>query len=77
MKTFKKYVVERSMTSRQKVTQMRGYWNDLDHMASDERKKKSLEMRFKIKNIKLDRKGKIISFEEDIEEFQEKKDENI
>ena len=58
-------VDERVMDSKQKVTQMRHYWDDLDRGASDERKKKSLEIRFKIKNIKLDRRGKIISFEED------------
>ncbi|SVE38900.1 uncharacterized protein METZ01_LOCUS491754, partial [marine metagenome] len=28
------------MNSRQKVTQMQHYWDDLDHMASDDRKKK-------------------------------------
>ena len=64
MKTFKEY----AMTSRQQITQMRGYWKDLDHMASDERKKKSLEMRFKIRNIKLDprNKRKILSFDEEV-----------
>jgi len=66
---------ERVMTSRQKVTQMQHYWDNLDHMASDERKKKSLEMRFKIKNIKLDprKRDKILSFEEDIEEARDYK----
>ena len=66
---------ERMMTSRQKVVQMQHYWDNLDHMASDERKKKNLEMRFRIKNIKLDprKKGKIISFEEDIEEARDYK----
>ena len=61
-----KPVDERSMTQMQKVTQMQHYWDNLDHMASDERKKKSLEMRFKIRNIKLDprKKGKILSFDE-------------
>ena len=69
LQTFAKIVAEydpvdeRVMDSKQKINQMRGYWNDLDHMASDERKKKSLEIRFKIKNIKLDRRGNIISFE--------------
>jgi hypothetical protein len=57
--------INAKMDRKQKVDQMRGYWNDLDHMASDKRKKKSLEIRFKIKNIKLDRRGNIISFEED------------
>jgi len=66
MKTFKKYVDERTMTSRQKLVQMQHYWDNLDHMASDERKKKNLESRFKIRNIKLDpKKGKILSFDED------------
>ena len=65
MKTFKKYIGERSMTSRQKLVQMQHYWNDLDHLASDETKKKSMETRFGLKNIKLDKKGgKLISFEE-------------
>ena len=32
-------------------------------MASDERKKKNMETRFGIKNIKLDKKGNILSFE--------------
>ena len=62
----KKKVSERTMTQPQKVAQMQHYWDNLDHMASDERKKKSLEMRFKIRNIKLDprKKGKILSFDE-------------
>ena len=62
----KKKVSERTMTQPQKIAQMQHYWDNLDHMASDERKKKSLEMRFKIRNIKLDprKKGKILSFDE-------------
>ena len=56
-------VDERVMSSPQKVTQMNNYWKDLDHMASDERKKKNMETRFGIKNIKLDKKGNILSFE--------------
>ena len=56
-------VDERVMSTPQKVTQMNNYWKDLDHMASDERKKKNMETRFGIKNIKLDKKGKILSFE--------------
>ena len=56
-------VDERVMSTPQKVTQMNNYWKDLDHMASDERKKKSMETRFGIKNIKLYQKGKILSFE--------------
>tara|TARA_B100000809_G_C14809615_1_gene413319 strand:+ start:181 stop:612 length:432 start_codon:yes stop_codon:yes gene_type:complete len=46
-----------------KVTQMNNYWKDLDHMANDERKKKSMKTRFGIKNIKLDKRGNIIYFE--------------
>ena len=56
-------VDERMLSTPQKVTQMNNYWKDLDHMASDERKKKNMETRFGIKNIKLDKKGKILSFE--------------
>jgi hypothetical protein len=52
------------MTSKQAVTQMNHYWKDLDHIASDDRKKKSMESRFGIKNIKLDTRGNIISFDE-------------
>jgi len=76
MKTFKKFIKERSMTSRQKLVQMQHYWDDLDHMASDETKKKSMETRFGLKNIKLDKKGgKLIDFDEDIEEDRDYKDE--
>ena len=76
MKTFKKYVVERSMTSRQKLVQMQHYWDDLDHLASDETKKKNMKSRFGLKNIKLDKKGgKLIDFDEDIEEDRDYKDE--
>ena len=53
----KKKVSERVMTSSQQVTQMNHYWKDLDHLASDEVKKKSMDMRFGIKDIKLDRNG--------------------
>ena len=63
---FKKFIKERSMTSKQKLVQMQHYWDDLDHMASDETKKKSMETRFGLKNIKLDKKGgKLIDFDED------------
>ena len=56
---------ERLMSGPQKVAQMQHYWDNLDHMASDERKKKNMQMRFGIKNIKLDNRGrKILSFEE-------------
>ena len=68
MKTFKEFFTldERSMSYRQKVVQMQHYWNNLDHMASDERKKKNMKMRFGIKNIKLDKKGgKLVSFDEE------------
>ena len=63
MKTFKKYVDERQMSTPQKVAQMQHYWDDLDHLASDDMKKKKMQMKFGIKNIKLDQKGKILSFE--------------
>ena len=66
MITFKKYVDERMMSTPQKVAQMQHYWDDLDHLATDDMKKKKMQMKFGIKNIKLDpRKGKILSFEED------------
>ena len=56
---------ERQLSTPQQVSQMQHYWDDLDHLASDELKKKKMEMKFGIKNIKLDsRKGKILSFEE-------------
>ena len=58
MKTFKEY----AMTSRQQITQMRDYWKDLDHMASDVVKKKSMDRKFGIRDIKLDKKGNIISY---------------
>ena len=74
MKTFKKYVDERMMSTPQKVTQMNNYWKDLDHMASDERKKKNMQTRFGIKNIKLDKNGNILSFES-VEEDRDYKDE--
>ena len=59
-------VDERMMSTPQKVAQMQHYWDDLDHLATDDMKKKKMQMKFGIKNIKLDpRKGKILSFEED------------
>jgi len=58
VKTFKEY----AMTSRQQITQMQRYWTDLSHLASDDAKKKSMDSRFGIRNIKLDKRGKIISF---------------
>ena len=58
----KKKISERLMTTKQAVDQMNHYWLDLDHLASDEVKKKSMDMRFGIKDIKLDRNGNIVSF---------------
>jgi len=58
VKTFKEY----AMTSRQQIAQMQNYWTDLDHSASDDTKKKSMDSRFGIRNIKLDKRGKIISY---------------
>ena len=55
---------ERTMTNIQKLVQIQHYWDDLDHMASDNTKKKSLQ-RLGYKNIKLDSRGKITSFDED------------
>ena len=56
-------VDERQLSTPQKVQQMNFYWKDLDHLASDELKKKKMAMKFGIENIKLDQKGKILSFE--------------
>ena len=62
MKTFKEY----AMTPRQQITQMQRYWGDLKAYGSqksvEDVKKKSLERNFGIRDIKLDKKGKIISF---------------
>ena len=58
----KEKISERVMTSSQAVGQMNHYWKDLDHLASDDTKKKSMDLRFGIKDIKLDRYGNIISF---------------
>ena len=57
-------VDERMMTNIQKLVQIQHYWDDLDHMASDDTKKKSLQ-RLGFKNIKLNSRGKITSFDED------------
>ena len=57
-------VDERMMTDKQALVQIQHYWDDLDHMASDDTKKKSLQ-RLGFKNIKLDSRGKITSFDED------------
>ena len=67
-------VDERQLSTPQKVQQMNFYWKDLDHLASDELKKKKMAMKFGIKNIKLDQKGKILSFES-VEEDRDYKDE--
>ena len=58
----KKKVSERTLTSKQAVGQMNHYWLDLSHLASDKVKKKSMDDRFGIKDIKLDRGGNIVSF---------------
>ena len=57
-------VSERLMSSPQKVAQMQHYWDNLWHMTPDKDKKKNLERRFGFKNIKVDNRGKILSFEE-------------
>jgi len=59
----KKKISERTLTSKQAITQMNNYWKDLHHaLNTDAEKKKSMDMRFGIKDIKLDRSGNIISF---------------
>ena len=60
----KKKVSERMMTSPQKIAQMQHYWDNLWHMTPDKDKKKNLERRFGIRNIKVDKRGKILSFEQ-------------
>ena len=57
-------VSERMLSTPQKVAQMQHYWDNLWHMTPDKDKKKNLERRFGIKNIKVDKRGKILSFEE-------------
>ena len=57
-------VSERMMTNPQKLTQMQYYWDKLWHLTPEKDKKKNLERRFGIKNIKVDKRGKILSFEE-------------
>jgi len=59
-----KKVSERLMSTKQQVTQMQHYWDAIWHMTPDKDKKKNLERRFGIKNIKVDKRGKILSFEE-------------
>ena len=64
MKTFKEFFTldERTMSSSQKLVQMQYYWGKLSHLASDETKKKNMNMRFGIFDIKLDG-NKIVSFD--------------
>ena len=54
------------MTSRQQIAQIQGYWGDLKAYGTqksvDDTKKKSMDSRFGIRNIKLDKRGKIISY---------------
>ena len=50
------------MSSRQQIQQIQRYWTDLSHLASDDAKKKSMDSRFGVRNIKLDKRGKIISY---------------
>ena len=51
------------MTTKQAVDQMNHYWKDLNHpMVTDVEKKKSMDRRFGIKDIKVDSRGNIISF---------------
>ena len=59
-----KKVTERSMSNPQKIAQMQYYWNKLWHLTPDKDKKKNLEKRFGIKNLKVDNRGNILSFEE-------------
>jgi len=68
MKTFTKFIKERTKTDSQKLVQIQHYWDGLDHMASDETKKKSLQ-RLGYKNIKLDSRGKITSIDEEKNEI--------
>ena len=49
-----KKVTERLMSNPQKIAQMQYYWNKLWHLTPDKDKKKNLEKRFGIKNLKVD-----------------------
>ena len=60
----KKKVSERLMPNPQKLAQMQHYWDNIWHLTPDKDKKKNLERRFGIRNIKVDNRGKILSFEE-------------
>ena len=59
-----KKVSERLMTNPPKLAQMQHYWVALWHLTPDKDKKKNLERRFGIRNIKVDNRGKILSFEQ-------------
>ena len=59
-----KKVSERLMTNPQKLAQMQHYWDNIWHLTPDKDKKKNLERRFGIRNIKVDKRGKILSFEQ-------------
>ena len=65
---------ERLMSTKQKLVQMQHYWDALWHLATVEVKKKSMFTRFGIRNIKLGKNGKIISFEEDVD-YEKRTDE--
>ena len=55
---------ERTMTGSQQVGQMNHYWKNMAHpMVSDKERKRSMDDRFGIRNIKLDKYGNIISFD--------------
>ena len=55
-------VDERMLSTSQKLAQMQHYWDNLSHLAPNETKKKNMNMRFGIFNIKLDG-NKILSFD--------------
>ena len=59
----KKDTNEREMSTSQQVRQMNYYWKGLDHLASDDLKKKKMKINFGITNIKQDRSGRLVSFE--------------
>ena len=61
------------MTSRQQITQMQRYWTDLSHLASNDAKKKSMDSRFGIRDIKIDKKGNIISYKTERGKLVDKK----
>jgi len=67
----RKVVDEREMTSVQQIAQMQHYWKNLNPLSTgtkksaEDTKKKSLERKFGIRDIKLDKNGKIISYKTD------------